>query len=269
MIGRPRRHVSEFQLRNFDHSDCGDDVRGAVSRHLRECAGCRERLASIRSIRQAAAQETAPGSADLWPAIERRIGLEDEVLLPPAAGREPTRRASRSVRRGRRTRRPLFAAAVLLFATAVGVLAATRGSLPAWFPSLPGQHEPRVTEPAGPAGIEVPVPATGLVIDLRTAGAGLRLRVQSGGDDLASIELSGTSTSTRFVSGPDRVTIVDAEAGTLDVRIPATAAPVRITDDGTTLARVDAGRILLRDGSVRSSLDEDLSYVRALAGGRP
>jgi anti-sigma factor RsiW len=112
-------HCIGFEARLNDYCDdlLSAAPREQMERHLRECAGCREALASLRSLRErtAALPRSLEPPRDLWPGIKtslppRRGGVSALVSGWAAGG--PVGRFARPV---------LAAAAVVLIAAAIVV----------------------------------------------------------------------------------------------------------------------------------------------------
>jgi len=99
-------HPDELAINGYVDGALGPDEAAGVERHLEGCAACRELVADLRQIGQAAAAlgPTEP-PAGVWANLERTIRAEG----PPARGTGPS------------TWPWLAAAAALILATAVGL----------------------------------------------------------------------------------------------------------------------------------------------------
>lgn len=265
------RHPTAGRVRAFERGELTGRRGTRVAEHLAGCPRCRNVLQRSRAIRAAAAAVTSPSRPPVLDAILERIDGGEELILPvtgtsdrPAAGRRGSRRGKL---------RTAAAVLVALLVTAVGAMGAL-GPLGAW---VRGVLDARmdVSSAGHPpvAGLDVPIPAEGLTVELAGADPALVVRVEVlptspevDGGGLAVIEGLGEAAGARFRVGTGRVTVRGAGRGTFRLAVPVGVPRVRLIADGIPVLELREGRIFLRGGVPVDRLEESLGALKAGRG---
>ena len=253
-------HPSGRALLAFEADTLSPARRRRVADHLRACDSCRRRLGRRRDLRAAAASVTSPPAPDVLRAVHARMAAGDRVLLPVPHSR-PTRE--------RRTATGRIASGVAV------ALAAATGAAAAGLISLPigpgGGDDPSgaPAESRAAAGIDVPVPTTGLTVELLEAGGDLRLRVAFADAERLEVLGLGEAALARFRSSEDRVVVEGAAAGELRVVVPRGSPRVRIRIGGVEVAETRGDMIFPRRGMAAPRLDGLVSRLAADPGEPP
>ena len=83
------------RLSDYVDGELDTATLGRLERHLLECEACRQVVADLRAIRDAAPHYAgASPDADLWPSIAEAIERKKEVRFPLAQTRRPSRRVA-------------------------------------------------------------------------------------------------------------------------------------------------------------------------------
>lgn len=273
-------HPSHRTLLALDRGEVSDRRHHRLQEHVAVCPRCRGALDRIRAVRAAAAEVTAPPVPDVLDRVQGRIAAGERVLLPvPENPRARTASVARDggaapprlrlVAGGRRS----AAALAFLLVGAGGVAGAVAvepvrawlwDAVTAFIAPDPTPGAPAPIEPV--AGLDVPVPSSGLTVELVAAGPdlGLRLEAVAGATEgLAAIVGTGVAAGARFRSGEARVEVEGARSGTLRVTAPARAARIRLVADGRILAEIRGGQVLPRGGTPTTILDTTLGALLA------
>lgn len=244
-------HPRFERLARFAARDGAADDRGRTAAHISACPRCRATVTWVRNARTvlcAADGPTAPPSA--WARIQARIEAGDVVLLPDA--NVPRRDARRP---GRRSRRIAIAASLVLVAGATA--AVTSGPARQWLersiaaiaaPARGGAESDDVaaTDVARRTTVIVPAANGGVTVDINESHPALEVRIRTTDAPELEVEASGSAAAARFHSGTGRLTINEAGAGVLVVRLPHALDRATIGVDGQpyVIKRGDELRVL-------------------------
>lgn len=232
-------HPRFTRLVSFPTGEVAAAGRSRTAAHVSSCPGCRETVTWMRDARAALRTADGPGvPAGAWERIQACLEAGDVVLLPGADVR--TRDARRRGVPGRR----IAIAASLVLAAGAAAAVAPWPSVREWIertivaatgsePAAPQSHD------AGAAGEErrttliVPAANGGVTVDIDGAGPGLEVRIRTGDIPELEVEASGGAAVARFQSGSGRLSITDAGAGVIVLRLPDALDRATIGVDGT------------------------------------
>lgn len=250
MIFHPRFE----RLARFATRDGAADDLGRTAAHISTCTRCRERVGWVRDARtvlRAADGPTAPAGA--WERIQSRIEAGDVVLLPGAdAPRSDVRR------RGRRSRRIAVAASLVLAAGAAAAVAP--GPVRQWLERSiaaiaaiatperggPESDDVAATDRVRRTTLVVPAANGGVTVDISEPDPALEVRIRASDAPELEVEASGDAAAARFHSGTGRLSISEAGAGVLVVRLPRGLDRATVGVDGQpyVIKRGDELRVL-------------------------
>jgi hypothetical protein len=248
-------HPSFDRLRAFADGEDADAPRTAA--HLRDCAGCRGRVAALRERRtQLREATTLPPPPGAWERILARREAGEELLLPagPVPIAVPEAPASR--------RAPLLRRAAVLLLGVAGIASATVPGSPlrAWLGSVftrapadapaagaapaPAPAPPVLAEGGPEAGLAVlPDDNDEVRVVVENAGPALRIRVRLTDTGRAEARGRGAAAAARYASSRGRITVTGAAGGELEVRLPRGARRATLTVDGRRYVVLEGGHL--------------------------
>lgn len=223
---RAGEHPDDGALVRYLDGELSEAAHERVLRHVRGCGPCTERLDRLRAVSDRLARELA--HAGLPPSLKRAARRD----------REPARRDREQPAPSPAPARVAGLAALLLAATVV-VASAALPPVRGWLAERATEVSALLTErPAGPpAGVQTRPTSGELVVTVRGAAAGTRVRVE-----LVAGEQGGAwSRGATFHTDGVRLVVEPVEGGAVRVELPRGAETAALEVNGRRWLTVREG----------------------------